>query len=833
MPAAFRPALTPLAAALLLALPAQSGAVPAQDASREPDPPRIAALDPALALAATTQLALATPRYGNRHVEAGDGDEVSAPSPTESQPAQRLWLEVTLNGHAAPNLLEVEVPAGNAQGSDLSIAYGDWQALGLVASPAELDAQGRVALSRLGDVQPVFDAGGQRLQLTLPAVRFQDNVIDVFGQPANLPEATPLNAVLNYDIFAQHARPPFASGASTEVAGLFDGRLAGTWGSLNQSLISQVPTTGGNASVRRLDSSYRYYNPEDLTSWQVGDAISVGLVSRPAIRFGGVQWRRNFSLRPDLVTFPAPTVSGSSAVPTSVDVYVDQIRRSQLDVPAGPFTLNQLPVLTGPHQVQVVVRDALGRDQVTTLDLFASQQLLRPGLLDFAVQTGFSRRNYAQEDDRYDRDPLAIGSVRYGLTPEVTLEGQGEYAREVSLLSAGLSGLIGHHGSFGLNLAGSRFEGDPGGEINGRFDYYFGRRLILNGSFSEASDRFRDIASLDSGLGLTRSRQQLALSQGFDNGGTVALSWIRQRALDDTRFSSLMLTAARNVAARGYLTVSGWSSLEDDRAWGASVGLNWFLGDRRSAGAYYEVDDTGSTGVLTAQSNLPMDPGWGWRVDVAEGRRDYRRAELLNRNRISDVSALVEDGESGRIARLGMIGALAWMPGTIQAGRRINDAYALVDLGYPDVAIFMENRPIGRTDSDGFLLVNDLNAYQQNKLSLEALDLPLDVSVGDAERRVVPARESGVRVRFPVERNRDVLLALRRPDGSWFPLGSRILLPDGEQHVIGHDGQVLVPAALAGKAVEVLSETARCPLSLPAELTADQQHTYVLELKCP
>ncbi|MEL0027773.1 MAG: hypothetical protein VW625_03770, partial [Perlucidibaca sp.] len=232
-------------------------------------------------------------------------------------------------------------------------------------------------------------------------------------------------------------------------------------------------------------------------------------------------------------------------------------------------------------------------------------------------------------------------------------------------------------------------------------------------------------------------------------------------------------------------------------------------------------------------SSLALDEGWGWRVDVAAGQRDYRRAELLNRNRVSDLSALVEDGESGQIARLGAVGALAWMPGTVQAGRRINDAYALVDLGYPDVAIFFENRPIGRTDDDGFLLVNDLNAYQPNKLSLQALDLPLDVTVGDAERRVVPSRESGLRVHFDVTRNREALVALRRPDGSWLPLGSRLLLPAGEQRVIGHDGEVLVPSALAGQTLEVLFEASRCPLALPADLAADQLHIRTLELTCP
>lgn len=785
-------------------------------------PPQLAALDPRLLASATTQMALATP----------------VPTTLARGPeTQRLWLEVVLNGQAASGLIEVERVASpdpdSGEEPRLSIALADWQALGLIATAAEVDGAGRVALARLGDVRALYDAGGQRLQLILPIRRFRGSIIDVVGAPASLPDETPLNATLNYDMFVQHARPPFASGAGTELAGIVEGRLASAWGSLNQSLISQVPALGGEASVRRLETSYRYYDPVEMVSWQLGDAVSAGLPSRPAIRFGGLQWRRNFSLRPGLVTFPMPSISGSAAVPTSVDVYVDQIRRSQLSVAPGPFTLNQLPVLAGPSQVQVVVRDALGRDQVTTLDLFASPQLLKPGLLDFALQAGVARRGYAGLDDRYDRDALAIGSLRYGLTPRITLQGQGEYAREVSLLSAGVASLIGQRGSFALDVAGSRYRGDAGGELSGRFDYYFGRRLILNGSFSEASDQFRDVATMDVvGTGLTRSRQQLALSQGFDSGGTLALSWVRQRSLDDSRFSSLMLSAARNVAGRGYLSLSGWQSLEDS-SWGTSLGLNWFLGERQSVGGFYETSNTGSTGVLTAQSTLALDAGWGWRVDAASGQRDYRRAELRNRNAVSDVTALVEDGQSGQIGRLGATGGLVWMPGTVQAGRRINDAYALVDLGYPDVAIFHENRLIGRTDREGYLLVNGLNAYQQNKLSLQALDLPLEVSVGDAERRVIPARESGVRVRFDVARNSEALIALRQRDGRWFPLGSRLLLPGGEQRVIGHDGQVLVPADLAGKSVELLFEATRCALPLPATLAADQQRTVILELTCP
>lgn len=782
-------------------------------ASADTRPSQIAALDPTRQLANTTRMALASPT-------AAAGSDAGVMG-------SFLWLEVSLNGHAVPGLVEVEQLE-----NDLSIARKDWQNMGLQFAPSELGSNDRLRLAAMPNVSVQLDSESQRLLLTLPSERFKHQQVSLNGTPARLPDATPFNAVLNYDVFVQHARPPFASGDSTEFAGLFDARMAGQWGSVNQSLISQVPTTGGQSSVRRLDSSYKYFDPVSLTSWQVGDAISRGLVSRPAIRFGGVQWQRNFSLRPDLITFPTPSVSGSSAVPTAVDVYVDQIRRSQMDLPAGPFTLNQLPVLTGPHQVQVVVRDALGREQVTTLDLFASPFLLSPGLLDFAVQAGVSRRNYAQEDDRYGDDVLTIGSLRYGLTEALTLETQAELTRDFGLFAGGVAGLVGRRGSYGLTLATSQFDGLSGHELNGRFDYYLQRNFIINGSFTEATNDFRDISSIESDSLPVRSRQQLAISKGFDRGTTLAASWLRQETFDDDVFSSLMLTAARNVLEHGYLSVSGWQSLEGEKNWGLSVGLSWFLGNRRSVSAFQEFTSNGSSTVLGAQSNLAQDPGWGWRVDVAEGQREYRRAEVLNRNHYNDVSVMVEDGQSGSIGRAGVVGALAWMPGTLQAGRRINDAYALVDLGFPDVAVFLENRPIGRTDSDGFLLVNDLNAYQQNKLSLQALDLPLDVTVGDAERQVVPARESGVRVGFDLARNQESLLALRHTNGRWLALGSLLLLPGEEPRVVGHDGQVLVPASFAGQSLLLQSEFANCRAQLPDALEASQQGVTVVEVLC-
>ncbi|KYB45530.1 hypothetical protein AB664_06960 [Brucella anthropi] len=61
---------------------------------------------------------------------------------------------------------------------------------------------------------------------------------------------------------------------------------------------------------------------------------------------------------------PLPELSGSAAVPSTVDVYVDNAQRASRSVPSGPFSITNLPIVTGSGMARLVVRDALGRETV-------------------------------------------------------------------------------------------------------------------------------------------------------------------------------------------------------------------------------------------------------------------------------------------------------------------------------------------------------------------------------------------------------------------------------------------------------------------------------------
>jgi outer membrane usher protein len=114
-----------------------------------------------------------------------------------------------------------------------------------------------------------------------------------------------------------------------------------------------------------------------------------------------VQLTSDFSLRPDLVTFPLPSVSGVAAVPSTVDVLVNGNRLLSQQVKAGPFQIPQLPVVTGAGTVSMAVTNALGQQVNVELPFYASSSLLKPGLQTFSAAAGLVRNNWGLVSNDY------------------------------------------------------------------------------------------------------------------------------------------------------------------------------------------------------------------------------------------------------------------------------------------------------------------------------------------------------------------------------------------------------------------------------------------------
>ena len=210
--------------------------------------------------------------------------------------------------------------------------------------------------------------------------------------------------------------------------------------------------TGGE--LRRLTTAYTLTDPKRMTSLTAGDYTTSALTWSRSTRLAGLQFRRDFDLRPDLITMAVPEFAGSAAVPSSVEIYLNNARRFSRSVQSGPFSVVGMPVTTGADEARVVVTDENGNSTVTQTRFFVSDRLLQPGLLDYSFEAGVPRTGYGTSHDRYAGKVYGSASARYGLTNYLTFEGHAEGGTDLANGGAGVAFSL---GSWGVaTLAGAR-----------------------------------------------------------------------------------------------------------------------------------------------------------------------------------------------------------------------------------------------------------------------------------------------------------------------------------------------------------------------------------------
>ena len=281
-------------------------------------------------------------------------------------------------------VLEVAL-SGQGQGETLVVLRGPNHAIYLEAaeftrlrlSPPQskpLLRQGRVYYSPadIPGVSVDIDEALQRAVITAPAQAYE--LTRMNAAERNRPPLTRASpgAFLNYQLSSQQIDGQRSSGAYAEL-GMF-----ASLGVLTNTAVARDNSI--NRDMTRLDTTFSRDFPDSLKTLNLGDTISDPGSWGNAVRFAGIRFSKNFSLRPDLLTSPLLSTGGTATVPSTVDVFVNNQLVSSTQLPPGPFIIDRLPSVSGTGDVSVVVRDALGREQVVTQSFYSASNLLAPGL---------------------------------------------------------------------------------------------------------------------------------------------------------------------------------------------------------------------------------------------------------------------------------------------------------------------------------------------------------------------------------------------------------------------------------------------------------------------
>jgi outer membrane usher protein len=696
--------------------------------------------------------------------------------------AAETWLEVCVNGQKSD---QVALFLKDRDGRLLAPAsqLSHWR-LQVPNTTVAYQGEPYIRLDGLSGLSYHVDDERQIVTIEAqPSLFDQINLSATKAQYA-LPPPAPWGGFLNYDLVA-------ANGVGrTALSGLFEASLFGPAGAGVTSLLERH--TEQQTQGIRLDTTWTMDHPQAINSFRLGDSITGASASwGSAVRFGGIQWASNFSTRPGLITMPLPSVAGEAAVPSTLDVYVNDALRSRNDVPGGVFRIDEVPIVTGEGDIRLVVRDLLGREQVITESYYASPSLLQAGLQDYSLEAGVAREDYGVASNHYGRS-LVVGTDRWGVTNWLTADVHGEVLRDQQTFGVAGALLLSNLGVLSASAAGSRKGQADGHLLNLGFERS-AHWLSFGGNVEYASAEFTRLGLLPAET-IPRLKSQLFASAGLRRLGSVTVSRTREDYRDGHVIEIMSARDSVNVGSLGYLTFSIARTLSTTRDTTYAIGLTHSVNARTIVSATTTSDSTGTGTELDMQQSLPAGRGMGYRViaDTGETRAVDATLDLQGDVGTYEIEARRQSGATA--AQVSASGGFAILADHVFPSRHIDDSFAVAEVGTQhDVRLYRENQLVGQTNADGYLLVPGLRAYQSNVIRVEQADLPLDVAGDVVQLPAVPYFRSGVILRFPVTRPRGALLVVQTHNGESLPVGALVQLNgQGEGFPSGLRGEVYV-----------------------------------------
>ena len=609
------------------------------------------------------------------------------------------------------------------------------------------------------------------------------------------------------------------------------------------------------------------YAQRDLAS--LGAQLLVGDGSTPgnffdSVPFRGVQLASDEAMLPDSQQGYAPTIRGIAQTNARVTVRQNGYTIYSTFVAPGAFVIDDLYPTASSGDLEVIVKEADGRETRYIQAFSAVPTLLREGTWRFSATVGKYRR--APGDD-YIPYGGGIAQLPWGLPRR----SRAEPAFAQATVAHGLGN---DYSVYGGLIASGRYQSVMAG---------VGKNMRAFGAVSADLSAARTVLPLPLLVDRTYNGQSVRFlySKAFDAGTTVRVAGYRystsgyrtfQEAADmqgldprerlNNRRNELRLELSQSLGDWGAM----FASARQQSYWGTSakdslVQIGYSGNYKRfSYSIYYSRStsyrsNTPSNQIMFTVS-IPLGAsGASAQYAVTHERKgrtsqqasvfgsaleDSRLNYSVSANRVDEeqsstgslgVSYLSpigrfdlshSQGPSYRQTSFGVAGGLLAHSGGVTLSQPMGDTIALVQAPKAS-GVGIESRPGVATDWAGNAVVANVSPYRANRLALRTQDLGERVEVRNAATEVVPTRGAVVVAKFETAVGHRLMLTLTGRKGEPLPFGAVVENEAGqEMGIVGPDGQAFVTGAEPSGRLTVRwgqREEDRCtvPYSVPEE----------------
>lgn len=648
-----------------------------------------------------------------------------APAPASADDS--VILDVVLNEEA-----KGEHFAFSAADGDFIFKIDDLKSMGMrdpKGAVSLIDGEQYIYLRSIEGLEFEFDDKKLAIKITVPPYLLSKMVISL------LPENKLKVFRPNEKSFFMNYRVSYA------------GQDAGGWQNLD--LIDKVGFRSGDylftsdSSYRRgpfgskfvrLQSAFSRENRDALEVITAGDQFAYSGELGTSLNLGGIGFSKIFTMDPYFIKQPMFNISGLTAMPSDVEIYLDGALISKQKISPGEFELSNINFYGGVKTMEIVIKDPFGKVQRIIHPFYFTDMLLKEGLHEYSYNIGAIRRLYGTESDEY-RGVGFSSYHRYGLSDHINIGVRAEGGNDVYNAGPQLSYVLTGAGVFTLNESNSFSPKSPPGYALSANHSFQSKLMSTRLMYKTYSPDYATASGPSAHLG---SKREIGAGVAFwsANFGSITLDYSSLKRYGGYKLESASATYSVDLRKdmSGFLTLRGTGGSDSNRE--IFVGLNYYP-DRKSTVStnYHSTDAQTDESIQYIYGNSQTE-GANYRLTV--NNQDYAEggaksfspfAQYNGRYGIYTADYSYRDaGDSiGHSYSASAAGAIVYVGDDFAMTRPVSDSFSFVKVGdLKDVRVFLNNEEVGKTDSAGKVVMPEMKAYQNNLVSFSDKDIGMN-----------------------------------------------------------------------------------------------------------
>ncbi|WP_338802912.1 fimbria/pilus outer membrane usher protein [Xenorhabdus griffiniae] len=729
----------------------------------------------------------------------------------DQQPPGRYWVDIYLNREKVDTGNVDFIIVNNKLFPKIKIQQLREMGVNIESSPTLLTLPPETELVDLGQYIPSastsFDFKHQRLDISIPQAALKSQARDYV--PPHLWDQGLTSLLVNYSYSGSMTWQDDQVGSTkNHFLNLRTGVNWDAWRLRNYSTYSSQNKKWQNINI------YLQRDIHALKSQLIfGDSYTPSLIF-DSFQFRGMQLSSDDNMLPDSLKGFAPIIRGIAQSNAQVTIKQNGYIIYESYVSPGPFVINDLYPTTSTGDIEVIVKEANGKEHRSVQNFSTVPIMLRENSLRHSLTLG----KYQSNSHRGKTPYFMQGTVIYGISNRVTAYGGSTIAKDYQSVALGTGYSLSDWGSLSFDVTYAKTNLMSNSNNYGqsyRFQYakdlsQTGTNLTLAG-YRYSTQNFYDFKeanelnpAIDGRSSNKRSKLQLHINQSLGDWGTIYLSAFQQdywhqkgyeknvSAGYNTSYNSFNYSLNYSHSAfpgsnRSEQIVSFSVQVPFDR-WLKNSWVSYSMTSNKSSDTSHQVSLNGTAFednnliYSIQQSYTDRNQSVGGNIN-AEYKGTY-----------GQVSAGYNYDKYTRQLTYGLNGGIVAHPYGITLSQPLGDTSVLVRAnGASEVKV--QNHIGIKTDWKGYAIVPYASSYRKNRIALDTHSMGNNVDIDINTQTIIPTQGSLTLANFQTRIGYRALLILSH-QGKAIPFGATATLE--KQHdidasnnaIVSNDGQV-------------------------------------------